>query len=173
MSLVFQLFGRGSHMLSPVFKLQHLVFFHCSRILTSMFFFFAVRYSSSPLSKWCHFGHVGRLEPNVVFSLRKMVPMFIGRDKERQARLTQASSLTIRKLLSDRRLESDVRTLLRNPDFFFGDSIKEDKICMTEITSGSVKSEINASSFPIWRECSCSRSRAYGPCLFAGRWTGS
>jgi len=34
--------------------------------------------------------------------------------------------LTLREIISEGRFESDSRTLLRNPDFFFGDSIKED-----------------------------------------------
>jgi len=33
--------------------------------------------------------------------------------------------LTLREILSDGRLESEARTLLRKPNFFFRDSIKE------------------------------------------------
>jgi len=32
---------------------------------------FAVRYSSNPLSKKCHFGHVGDADPNMIFILQR------------------------------------------------------------------------------------------------------
>jgi len=35
--------------------------------------------------------------------------------------------LTLWEIISDGRLESDSRALLRKPDFFFGDSIEEDE----------------------------------------------
>ena len=37
---------------------------------------------------------------------------------------------TLREILSDGQFESDSRTLLRKPDFFFGDSVKEDEAAL-------------------------------------------
>ena len=38
--------------------------------------------------------------------------------------------MTLRKIISDGRFESDSRALLRKPDFFFGDSIEEDEAAL-------------------------------------------
>ena len=38
--------------------------------------------------------------------------------------------LTLREILSDGQFESDSRTLLRKPTFFFGDSIEEDETAL-------------------------------------------
>ena len=38
--------------------------------------------------------------------------------------------LTLREIISDGRFESDSRTVLRKPDFFFGDSIDEDEAAL-------------------------------------------
>jgi len=46
--------------------------------------------------------------------------------------LSRASMLTLMELLSDRQFESDSRTPLRKPDFFFGDSINEDEKVLYE-----------------------------------------
>ena len=40
--------------------------------------------------------------------------------------MSQASSQTLRELITDGRLESEARSLLKKPDFLFGDSIDED-----------------------------------------------
>ena len=37
---------------------------------------------------------------------------------------------TLREILSDGQFESDSRTLLRKPAFFFGDSVKEDEAAL-------------------------------------------
>jgi len=87
-----------------------------------------VRYSSDPLSKKCHFGHIGDANLNITFSLQKTAPVFTGKSRERQTKLSRASMLTLRELLSDGRFESDSHSLLRKPNLFFGDSIDEDSI---------------------------------------------
>ena len=91
-----------------------------------MFFFFTVRHSADLLSKRLHFGHIGGSDPNVLFSLQKMEPVFTEKNQERQARLIRGSDLTLREILSDGRLEFEDRKLLRKPAFFFGDSIEEE-----------------------------------------------
>jgi len=50
-----------------------------------------------------------------------------GKSKERQSRISNASMLTLREIISGGRFELDSRALLRMLDFFFGDSIKEDE----------------------------------------------
>jgi len=49
------------------------------------------------------------------------------KSKERRSRISNASILTLREIISDDRFESEPRALLRKPDFFFGNSIKEDE----------------------------------------------
>ena len=90
------------------------------------FLFFAVRYFLNPLSKRYHFGHVDGSDSNIIFSLRKIMPAFTGRNQERQAHLTKGVA-TLKELLSDGRFESDDWRLFRKPDFFFGDSIEENE----------------------------------------------
>ena len=53
--------------------------------------------------------------------------MTTGKSRERKVRISRASMLTLREIFSDGQFESDSRTLLRKPVFFFGDSIKEDE----------------------------------------------
>ena len=38
--------------------------------------------------------------------------------------------LTLKEIISDGRFKSDSRALLKKPDFFFGDSIKEDEAAL-------------------------------------------
>ena len=52
--------------------------------------------------------------------------MTTGKSKERQSRISKVSMLTLRKIISDGRFESDSCALLRKPDFF-GDSIEKDE----------------------------------------------
>ena len=92
-----------------------------------MFFFFAVRYFSDPLSKKHHFGLMDEQDPNAIFSLQKMAPTFTKKNRESHARLSQTSSLTLKELLSDGWLKSDARTLLRKPYFLFRDYIDEEE----------------------------------------------
>ena len=100
--------------------------FHCFKVLTFVFFFFVVRYFVDPLSKMHHFGHIDGLDPNVLFRLWRMASAFTGKNQEWQAQLTRDSVLTLREILSDRKLKSEDRRLLRKPEFFFGDSIERD-----------------------------------------------
>jgi len=89
-----------------------------------------VRYSSSPLSKKCHFGHVGGADRNLTFALQKTAPVTTGKSKERKERISKASMLTLQEIISDGLFESDSHTLLRKPAFFFGDSIEEDETAL-------------------------------------------
>ena len=99
-----------------------------------------MRYSSSPLSKKCHFGHIGGTDPNLTFMLQRTAPVTTGKSKERKERITKVSILTHREIISDGLFESDSRTLLRKPAFFSGDAIEEDdRSYMTEIISGSAR----------------------------------
>ena len=52
--------------------------------------------------------------------------MTTGKSKERKERITKASMLTLREIISDGLFESDSRTPLRKPAFFFGDANEED-----------------------------------------------
>ena len=58
--------------------------------------FFAVRYSSNPLSKKCHFGHVGGADRNLTFVLQRTAPVTTGKSKERKERISKASMVTLR-----------------------------------------------------------------------------
>ena len=89
-----------------------------------------MRYSSSPLSKKCHFGHIGGADPNLTFVLSRTAPMTTGKSKERKDRINKASMRTLRDILSDGQFESDSRTLLRKPAFFFGDPVEEDETAL-------------------------------------------
>ena len=53
--------------------------------------------------------------------------MIIGKSREQQNRVSNASMLTLQKIISDGGPESDSHALLRKPDFFFSDSIEEDE----------------------------------------------
>ena len=62
--------------------------FSSSSLYWPVFFFSAMRYSLSSLTKRNHFGHIDGANPIVLFSLWKTTPAFIRVNKERQARLT-------------------------------------------------------------------------------------
>ena len=99
----------------------------------------AVIYSSIPLATRRHFGYADGPNPDVVFKLNKTVPAFTAKSQEWQVKLSQASSQTIRELITDERLESKARSLLKKPDFLFGDSIDEDvEVMLDGVTNGSV-----------------------------------
>jgi len=53
--------------------------------------------------------------------------VFTREKRERQTKLSMASMLTLRGLLSDGQFKSGSQTLLRKLDFFFGDSINKDE----------------------------------------------
>jgi len=85
-----------------------------------------VRYSSSPLSKKCQFEHVGGADRNLTFVLQKTIPVTTSKSKERKERITKASMVTLREIIFDGLFESDSRTPVRKPTFFFDDAIEED-----------------------------------------------
>ena len=69
-----------------------------------------MRYSSNPLSKKCHFGHVGGADRNLTFVLQRIAPITTGKSKERKERITKASMLMLQEIISDGQFESDSRT---------------------------------------------------------------
>jgi len=91
-----------------------------------MLFFFVVRYSSNPLSKKCHFGHVGGANHNLTFVLQKTAPVTTDKSKERREKISKVNMKTFREIITDGVFEMDSRTPLRKPVFFFGDNIDED-----------------------------------------------
>ena len=62
---------RGSEV-NLVSELQHLDNF---QVVDYCVVLFAIRYSSNPLSKQCHFGHVGGADPNMIFVLQRTAPV--------------------------------------------------------------------------------------------------
>ena len=66
----------------------------------------------------------------MIFVLQRTAPVIAGKSRKRRSRVSNASMLTLREIISDGRLESDSRALLRKPDFFFGDSIEEDEAAL-------------------------------------------
>ena len=115
---------------------------------------FAVRYSSNPLYKKCHFRHVAGADPNMIFIFQRIALVTTGKSKERWSRISNANMLTLREIISDGPFESDSRTLLRKPDFFFGDSIEEHEATLYD---GNYKwfcqIAIEDSSSRTWRGC--------------------
>ena len=55
---------------------------------------FAVRYSSNPLSKKCHFGHVGDADHNLTFVLQKTALVTTDKLKERREKISKVSMRT-------------------------------------------------------------------------------
>ena len=79
--------------------------------------------------------------------LQRTAPVIASKSRERQSRVSNASMLTLWEIISDSRLESNSRALLRKLDFFFGDSIEEDEAILYDGNlSGSVKSVTGDSS---------------------------
>ena len=70
---------RRSSAVNLAFGLQHFDIFLDSDCFVVLF---AVRYSSNPLSKKCHFGHVGGADPNMIFVLQRIAPITTGKSKE-------------------------------------------------------------------------------------------
>ena len=85
-----------------------------------------MRYSSNPLAKRCHFDHAGGPYLNIVSSRKKTVLAFTRKNQERQTKLSQVSSLTLQELITDGHFESNACTMLKKPDFLFGDFINQD-----------------------------------------------
>ena len=85
-----------------------------------------MRYSSNPLSKKCHFEHVGGADPNLTFVLQEAALVFALKSRECRDRLSNPSMLTFWEIMTNGQFESDTRIALKKPDFFFGDAIAED-----------------------------------------------
>ena len=95
-------------------------------------FSFAVRYFSIHLTKRNHFGHIGGVDPYLLFSLQKTIPAFTRINEECQACLTKDDASMLRELISDGRFESNDRRLFRKSVFLFGDAIEENEEIMFE-----------------------------------------
>ena len=91
------------------------------------FSLFAVRYSPNLLIKRNHFEHIGGVDPNLLFNLRRTVPALTGTNGKCQARLTKGVASILRELISDGKFESNDYLLFRKPVFFFGDVIEENE----------------------------------------------
>ena len=79
------------------------------------------------MTKKSYFGHVGGVDPNFFFSLRKTIPTFTGTNEECQACLIKGVASTLRELISFLRFESTNRCLFRKPVFLFEDAIEENE----------------------------------------------
>ena len=91
-----------------------------------------MKYSSNPLAKRHHFSHVGGSDPDVASKLDRTVSTFTGKNQELRAKLSQASSQTLQELITDWRLESEARSLLKKLNFVFKDSINEEAEVMLD-----------------------------------------
>jgi len=135
-----------------------------------VFFSFAVRYSSNPLTKRNHFGHVGGVEPNLLFSLQNTVPAFTGTNEEHQAHLTKGAAFTFWELISNGRFESNDCHLFRKPVFLFGDAIEENEEILFD---GNYKwlRQIGEHRFFLPNMEWIFHCYTYSPCLFPDTWT--
>ena len=86
-----------------------------------------MRYTSNPLTKRNHFGHIGGVDPNFLFSLRKTVSAFTEMNEERQARLIKGTASTLLELISEKRFEFTNHCLLKKSVFLFGNAIDENE----------------------------------------------
>ena len=57
------------------------------------------------------------------FGLYQKIPVFTSKGEERNAQLKRCSSLTLREIISDGKLKSEDRKLIRKPVFFFRNSV--------------------------------------------------
>ena len=71
---------------------------------------FVVRYFSNPLSKKCHFEHVGGADPNLTFVLQEAPPVSALKSREHRDRLSNPSMLTFREIITNGQFEYDTRT---------------------------------------------------------------
>ena len=63
----------------------------------------------------------------MIFVLQKTAPVLADKSRKRRSRVSNASMLTLREIISDGQFKSDSRALLRKPNFLFSDSIEEDE----------------------------------------------
>ena len=131
-----------------------------------------MQYSSNPLFKKCHFGHVGGVNPNMIFVLQRTAPVTTGKSKERLSQISNASMLTLQEIISDGRFELDSRALMKKPDFFFGDSIEKDEAALYD---GNYKwlRKIGNRRFFLSNMGRCIPWPTCNICLCVGQWTGS
>ena len=103
------------------------MYLHYLQSTNFVFYFFAVGYSLNPLTKRNHFGHIGGVDPNFLFSLQKTVLAFTSTNEERQAHLIKGTASTLQELSSDGRFKFTNHCLLRKLVFLFGDNIDENE----------------------------------------------
>ena len=131
-----------------------------------------MRYSSNPLSKRCHFGHVGGADRNLTFVLQRTAPVTADKSKERRERLSKIDMRTFREIMTDADFETDSRIPLMKLVFFFGDNIGEDDHILHDGDYKWLRQiEVGNSFFPIWRECILYPISS--TCLSPGQWNGS
>ena len=66
----------------------------------------------------------------MIFVLQRTAPVITGKSMERRNLINNASMLTLQEIIFDGRFESDSRTLLMKPDFFFNDSIEKNEAAL-------------------------------------------
>jgi len=77
-----------------------------------MLFSFAVWYSSNPLSKKYHFGHVGGTDHNLTFVLQKTATVTTDKSKEWKEKISKVSMRTLQEIITEGVFESDSCTPL-------------------------------------------------------------
>ena len=88
-------------------------------------FSFTVRYPRTPLTKHHHFGHKGGPDANWAFALPCKASTFAIKDQERSKRISEGSSATLREVMTDGSFQSSKRSLMKRPEYFYGDSIPD------------------------------------------------
>ena len=61
------------------------------------------------------FGHVGSADSNMIFVLQWTAPVTTDKSNKRRSRISNASMLTLREIISEGRFESDSRALQGSP----------------------------------------------------------
>ena len=112
-----------------------------------------MRCTFNSLAKRHHSGHVGGPDPDIISGFSRTVPAFTKKNQERQAKLSQASSLALWELITDGRFESNARKLLRKSNFLFRDSVMRMQMMYMSATNGFISLENIISSSQTWRGC--------------------
>ena len=135
------------------------------KVLTLCSFLFAVRYFSNPLTKRNHFGRIGGVDFNLLFSLWKIILTLTGTNEERQVRLIKGTTSTLQELISNGIFESTSYHLFRKPVFLLETPLKKmRRFYLTGATNGSVKLGSIVSSSLTWN--GCFRYHICSSCLF-------
>ena len=129
-----------------------------------------MRYASNPLTKRNHFGHVGGVDPNLLFSLWKTIPAFTSTNEEHQACLNKGAASMLRELILARDLSPTIACSGNQCFFLELPSKRMTRFCLTGITSSSVKLGSTASSALTWN--GCFYCHIYNLYLIPGTWTG-